>query len=133
ALPISLDQLDDRLPRAPAIVALRVRHGLLRGTVREAEAERLDRGRHRVRGVHAGARTGPRDSGRLDLLELRVADLAGRMRAHRLEHRHDVTVLRPRLDRAAVDEYRRPIEPRHRHHAARHVLVAAADRTETAE
>ena len=30
-----------------------------------------------------------------------------------------------RRDRAAVDHQRRPVEPRHRHHAARHVLVAA--------
>ena len=39
----------------------------------------------------------------------------------------------PGLDRAAVDEDRRPIEPRHRHDAARHVLVAAADRDEAVE
>ena len=41
--------------------------------------------------------------------------------------------LRSRLDRAAVDEDRRPIQPGHRHHAAGHVLVAAADRDEPVE
>ena len=36
-------------------------------------------------------------------------------------------------DRAAIDEHRRPIEPRDRHQATRHVLVAAPDRDQAVE
>ena len=55
------------------------------------------------------------------------------MLAHGLEHRDDVAfLLGLRMDagqdRAAVDEHRRPVEARQGHHAAGHVLVAAADR-----
>ena len=58
--------------------------------------------------------------------------LAAGMFAHRLEHGDDIDILFSRCtagqDRSAVDEHRRPIQPRHRDQAARHVLVAAADR-----
>src|SRR5690606_15612208 len=132
-LDAALDQMDDRLARTPAVRALRVRDGLLSRAVREAQAERLERRCHRVRGVHARAGTGPRNRRRLDLLELGLADPAGRVRADRLEHGDDVATLRPRLNRTAVDENRRPVEPGYRHRAARDVLVAAADRDEAVE
>ena len=79
-----------------------------------------------------GARAGVR----LEIGEIGVAELPRGVLPHGLEHRHDVDGLvapRARQDRAAVDEHRRAIEPRHRHHAARHVLVAAADRHEAVE
>ena len=51
-----------------------------------------------------------------------------RVAAHGLEHRHDVALVGSRPDGAAVDEYRRAVEPRQRDQTARHVLVASADR-----
>ena len=62
--------------------------------------------------------------------------LAGGVLPDRFEHRHDVDRLaleHAGQDGAAVDEHRGTIEPRHRHHAARHVLVAAADRHQAVE
>ena len=56
-----------------------------------------------------------------------------RKRAARLEHGDDVAMLRTGPDRAAIDEHRRPIEPRERDQAAGHVLVAAADRHDAIE
>ena len=55
------------------------------------------------------------------------------MTADGLEHRHDIAIAGTRLDRTAVDEHGRPVQACHRHRAARHVLVAAADRDETVE
>jgi hypothetical protein len=132
-LDAAVDERDDGLAGAAAIVGLRARHGFLRGAVREAQAQRFDRGRHRVRRVHAGAGPGARDRRPLDFLELGVVDLARRIAADGFEDGDDVAILRPRLDRAAVDENRRPIEACHGHDAARHVLVAAADRDEAVE
>ncbi len=50
-----------------------------------------------------------------------------------LEHADDVAAPGARPDRAAVDEHGRPVEAGERHHAARHVLVAAADRDQSVE
>jgi hypothetical protein len=58
-----------------------------------------------------------------------LVDPAGEVLPVALERRHDVELLAAAaatgLDRAAVDHERRPIEARHGHHAAGHVLVAA--------
>ena len=128
-----LDEPDHRLARAAAVVALALTDRLLRGAVGQREPERLDRGGHGVRGVHAAAAAGTRDGGSLDLGELLVAHLPRRMAADRLEHRDDVAALRTGPDGAAVDEHGRPIEPRHGDRAGGHVLVAAAERDEPVE
>ena len=63
-------------------------------------------------------------------MPLLVGDDAGEELAVGLERRDDVAHLAlrvARLDRAAVDHQRRPVEPRHGHDAARHVLVAAGN------
>ena len=127
------DQRDDGLAGAPAVVVLRARHGLLRRAVREAQAEASIADAIVLAVYMPAQEPGPRDRRRLDFLELGVVDLAGGVAADGLEHGDDVAILRSRLDRAAVDEDRRPIEARHRHDAARHVLVAAADRDEAVE
>jgi hypothetical protein len=65
-----------------------------------------------------------------DVDPLLVGDDAGQELAVRLERRDDVAHLAlrvARLDRATVDHQRRAVQARHRHHAARHVLVAARD------
>ena len=132
-LDAALDERHDGFAGAAAVVGFGARHRFLRRAVRKAQAERFDRRSHRVRRVHAGAGPRPRDRRRLDVLELRIVDLAGGIAADGFEHRDDVAILRPGLDRAAVDEDRGTIEARHRHDAARHVLVAAADRDEAVE
>ena len=56
--------------------------------------------------------------------------LAGGVLAHGLEHADDVQVLAlvvARQDGAAIDVDRRHVGAQHAHHAAGHVLVAAAD------
>ena len=126
----------DRRAGARAVVALLAGDRRLRRAVRQAQAERLDRRGHRVGGVHAAARARPGTRVRFEIGQLGVVELPGRVLADRLEHRDDVhRLVAPdaRHDRAAVDEHRRPVQPRHRHHAARHVLVAAADGHEAVE
>ena len=60
-----------------------------------------------------------------------LVDLAGLELPDRLEDGDDVDVLAigadAGQDAAAVDEDARDVEPGHRHHAAGHVLVAAAE------
>jgi hypothetical protein len=70
------------------------------------------------------------DGAALDLAEVLVAHLAGAELAHGLEHADDVQVLPLVLagqDGAAVDVDGRHVGAQHAHHAAGHVLVAAAD------
>ena len=126
-LDITLDQFEHGFACAMAVILLGIGNGFLCRTVRQAHAERLDRRRHRVRGIHAAAGAGTRYRGQLDLVKLVIADLAGRVAADCLEHGNDIPALGARLDRAAVNEDAWTVEPRQGHHAARHVLVAAAN------
>ena len=97
----------------------------------QAHAEGF-RGRgHRVRGVHAAARARARTGFAFDGVQLLVAHPARRVGPDRLEDADDVelaTLVAAGLDRAAVAEDRRDVEPSHRHDRAGHGLVAAADR-----
>ena len=65
------------------------------------------------------------------LCSVLLVELAGLVLADRLEDGDDVDVLAVRADAgqdaAAVDEDARDVEPGHRHDAAGHVLVAAAE------
>ena len=63
----------------------------------------------------------------------RRRDCAARECAARFEHGNHVAMFRTRTNRAAVNEYRRPIETRKRDQATRHVLVASADRHDAVE
>ena len=127
------DQLQHRATGLLAVHGLVPGHGGLRRRVREAQAKRLDGRRHGVGGVHAAARARAGDGDLGHGLDVRLAALAGRLLAHGLEDVHQVHVpplVLARQDRAAIHEDRRPVQPRHRHHAARHVLVAPANRHE---
>ena len=113
--------------RLMGVLALVLADGLLGRRVRQRHAHRLDRRRHGVGGVHAGAGAWAGDGRLLHRQQFAVAHRAGGMAAHGLEHGDDVAPLFAGLDGAAVDEDARPIQPRQRHRARRHVLVAAAD------
>jgi len=98
----------------------------------QAHAERFNRGRHRVGGVHAtaGARTG--NGAILDFFETLIVEFMGCVLADGFEDRNDVAfLLRVRMDAgedgAAVDEHAGTIQAGERHHAAGHVFVATAD------
>jgi hypothetical protein len=67
---------------------------------------------------------------RFQIGQICIAQLAGCVLSHRLEYRDDIhRLIAPdaRHDRAAVDKHCRAIQPRERHHTARHVLVASAN------
>src|SRR5579862_4658493 len=125
-----LQQVQHGLARAAAVIPLRLRERGLRGTVRQAHAERFDGRGHGVRRVHPAARTRARDGVLLDLRQFRVADAAVGVRADRFKNGNDVQEP-PReaagKDRAAIDEDRGPVQPRQSDEAPRHVLVATAD------
>ena len=96
----------------------------------QAHAERLERRGHRVRRVHAAARAGAGNAHCSMPSKSSAFILPARECADRLERADDRQVLAlpaARLDRAAVDVDAGHVHPRDRHHAARHVLVAAAD------
>ena len=59
---------------------------------------------------------------------LEIATKAGERVLDSLENGDEVPPHRAGFDRHAIYEYRRSVQPRHRHDATRHVLVAAADR-----
>ena len=124
------DQVQHRPAGLAAVARLRRGHGVLRAAVRQAHAQRLDRGGHGVGRVHPAARAGAWNGAGFDLAPLAVGDLPACLPAHGFEHADDVHLLAAvaaGLDRAAVDEHGGPVEPRHRDQATRHVLVAAAD------
>ncbi len=107
---------------------LRIRIGLRRGAW-QRHAHSLDRARHGVGGVHAAAGAEARAGIAFDPVVIFLAHLAGAVGADGFERRHDSqgrTLPVTGLDGAAVAEHRRIIHAQHRHHGARHVLVAAA-------
>ena len=70
---------------------------------------------------------GPGIAVRSTNLQLLLGHRALRVAADRLEYRHDVALVGAGPNGAAIDEHRRAVEPRQRHQATRHVLIAAAD------
>ena len=132
----SPEHLDDRGASPATILDLRLGYRVLRGTVGQTHAERLDCRRHGIRGVHSSARARTGNGALLDGLKLLVVDLLVCMRADGFEDRHDVEFARIARDaagqnRAAVNEYRRSIQSRDGDERAGHVFVAAADGHET--
>ena len=132
-LDAALDEAGDGSAGGVAVAPLVVALGVLRRGVRQRKAQRLNGGSHRVRRVHAAAGTRPRNGRLLHFKQLRIGDGIGGAGAHGLEHGDDVAPLRTRQNRAAIDEHAGPVEPRHRHRAAGHVLVATADGDEAVE
>ena len=128
-----------RIASSPATTAACGLPGWFAGNLvqpRRADAEEVERGRHRVRGEVAAARAGARARDALERVHLAVGDRAGGVRADRLEDvlDRDVGAAVPaRLDRAAVEHEPRQVEPRERHHARGDRLVAADDADETVE
>mmetsp|Transcript_2758 Transcript_2758/g.8597 ORF Transcript_2758/g.8597 Transcript_2758/m.8597 type:complete len:541 (+) Transcript_2758:489-2111(+) len=121
-----------RVQPALAPVGSRV-PGRDRGRVRDRHAQRLDRRRHCVGRVHSAARARSGASVPHDVEPSFVVDLLRHKLAVRLEGRDDVELLvlvwpAARADGASVDHHRGPVDSRHRHDAAGHVLVAAWDR-----
>src|SRR5204863_4884744 len=101
-----------------------------------ADAEELERGRHRVRGELASActRSGAREA--LELVQLGGAHPADRVRADRLEDvldRHVFVAEASGGDRAAVEDETREIEARECHHGGWNRLVAADEAYEAVE
>ena len=101
-----------------------------RGRIHQAQTHRLDDRGHRVRGIHAAARSRAGAGVALYLHQLFLVDLVCRVLPHRFECADDgqvATFVVTGLDGAAIDEYGRDVQTRHGDHRARHILVAAAD------
>ena len=130
-LEIALEQPADRGCRPEALVELAGVLGRDRRRVGKRHAERLDRGCHRVGGVHAAAGARPGAGMPHDVGPTGVVDPPGHVLAITLERRDDVergAVGRmARLDRPAIHHERRSIEPPHGDEAAGHVLVTPRD------
>ena len=102
----------------------------MRGAVRQTHPERLDRGGHGVRRVHAAAGTGAGDGARLEAIQILVADFIIGMHPNSFEHGHYVNGPAIKVSGencSAINEDPGPIQARQSHHAARHILVAATD------
>ena len=67
------------------------------------------------------------------LLRRAVGETHAQRFADGLEDGYDIAPVLAGPYRAAIDEHRRTVQARHGHHAARHVLVAAADGDESVE
>src|SRR5690606_20796730 len=92
-------------------------------------AQGLEGRGHGVGRVHAAARTRAGNGVAFDVLQFLVADLARGVLAHGLEHAHDVQVAAVQaagLYGASVHIDAGHVGAQHAHHAAGHVLVAAA-------
>ena len=99
-------------------------------------AEERDRRGHRVRGVLAAAGAGAGTRVVLEHAQVALRHLAGRVRAHGLEHvldGHVASLEASGSDRAAVEHQGRDIEPRQRHHGAGEGLVAPGERDDAVE
>ena len=103
------------------------------GRTRQRETDRFGNAGHGVGGELAAAGAGARTGHALELVQLSVGHVAGRMHADALEHvlhGHVVALVSAGQDRAAVHEDGRHVEAQHRHHGAGQALVAAGDADE---
>ena len=100
------------------------------------DAERLEGAGHRVRRELAAAGAGAGAGDVLELAELLVGDVAGRVGADRLEEVDDRDVLAVEAaggDRAAVEHQAGDVEAGQRHHRAGDRLVAGGERHDRVE
>ena len=121
-----LDERHQRPAGAPAVVVLAATP-LPGRSCWAGQAQGLDGARHRVGGVHAAAGAGPRDGGALDLQKFASLTLP----AAWPPTASNTDTMSRRLAPGGWCRRRRrsrAVHARHRHDAAGHVLVAAADR-----
>ncbi len=128
-----VDQIDRGGARARAVIPLLPGNRLLGRAVGQAHAERFDGGRHGVGRIHPGTGPGPRNRRALHEFELLFGHRTLRKSTHRFKYRHDIPLISSGPNGAAVNEHCGTVEARQRHHAAGHVLVAAADRHHAVE
>ena len=146
-----LDRLASHDVRRPDVAAHEVHHqppafggrlGLLRRQCRDAvepsraEAGEFEDRRHRVGGELTAAGTGARAGGRLQLVEVGVRDLPGRVRPDPLVYvgdRHLAAAIEPGCDRAGVVDDRGDVEPADGHRSAGVRLVAGDELDEAVE
>jgi hypothetical protein len=127
---VPLQQLDHRLAGAPGDLGAALGDRRRRGGAGQGHAERLGRHRHRVGGVHAGARPGGRAGDPLQLGQVLLGHGPGGDRADALVavlHGHLAAAEVAGQDGAAVDERRRQVQPGAGHQHAGQGLVAAGD------
>jgi hypothetical protein len=133
---IHLEQIHDRAARfVREVVAPAVDCGG-RGRTRQRHSERLTDRSHRVGGEHARTRAFGRARALFDLTELVLGEHAGRARANRFEHTHDVErliLVVTGQDRTAVEKHRRQVEPRRRHQHPGQALVATREADKSVE
>ena len=113
--------------------ALRGVHGGDHAAAHRRDAERLEGGRHRVRGELAAAGAGAGQAAPSISCSSSSRHLAGGVRADGLEDvldRHVLALEFAGRDRAAVEHHAGHVEPGHRHHRAGDGLVAAGERDE---
>src|SRR3954447_20069338 len=95
-----------------------------------ADAEHLERHRHRVGGELAAAGAGARAGDVLEVDQLLLGDAAGGVGADRLEDlldRHVLALVLAGHDRAAIEHQARQVEPRERHRDAGERLVTGGE------
>ena len=96
--------------------------------VDEGNTQGFKRTGHGVGGVHAAAGARSRDGALFNFVEIKVAEVARSVLAHRFKHADDIEVLAfvaTGKNGAAVDINRGHIGPKHSHEAAWHVFIAA--------
>jgi hypothetical protein len=105
-------------------------------TADRREAQELEHGRHRVGGELSAARPGAGAGEVLDLQQLVVVDLAGGVRADRLEHvadRQIAALVLAGCDRTAIEHDAGDVQAQERHARGRNRLVAGDERDDRIE
>ena len=126
----------DRLAGPAADVVLARVDGRDAGGAERREAHHLEDGRHGVGGELPAAGAGAGADHPLQLVQVRVAHLAGGVGADRLEELDDGDVAAleaPRQDRAAVEDHAGDVEADQAHRGARDGLVAGDERHDGVE
>ena len=125
------DQHFGRLFRRDHFFVVRIGHG---GRIGQGHAQRLKGRGHGVGGVHAATRPGARNGMTLYFQQFGIAHLACGVLADGLEDADNVEVLSlvaARKNGASVNIDGRHVGAQHSHHAAGHILVAAANHNHT--
>ena len=118
-----------RLAGAAGLFALAGVHRRQRRVAGQGQPHDFNGRGHRVGGEQSAAGTLPRARSAFQLRQFLAGDVAGRPGAHRFKHVLDVyvvAVVLARQNAAAVHEDTGDIQAGNGHHAARHILVAAA-------
>ena len=129
---VVLDETDKGFARQKRLALFGGGHAGTARAVGQGKPHRLDRAAHGVGRVHAAARARAGTRAALHLMHFLLTDMSGLILPDGLEDAGDIYVL-PRLidarqNAAAIYENAGDVQASHRHHAAGHVLVAAAER-----